>query len=127
MTVRAFLAHFAKLRRDVVRPVFEEVLPIFRSRGHGCEIHEEEFAARPGEASTEASIRLRLAPAGLNRPARAEEQRELSFSTRGARLKVAILNGEAPGGEADIGRIDNQRVEDEVLKLMAATVRPSRA
>ena len=127
MSARAFLARFAQLRREVVRPVFDEVLPILRGRGHLCEIHEEEFAARPGGVSTEASIRLRLAPAGLDRPARAEEQRELSFSTRSASRTVAILNDRVPGGSEDIGRIDNKRVEDEVLKLMAATVRPARA
>ena len=40
---------------------------------------------------------------------------------------VAILNGVAPGCCEEIGRIDNERVEDEVLKLMVATVRPGRA
>ena len=63
MSRRAFLARSAELRREVMRPVFEEVLPIFIGRGHACEIQEEEFAARPGGVSTEASIRLRLAPA----------------------------------------------------------------
>jgi hypothetical protein len=121
--MRVFLSRFAKLRREVVRPVFEEVLPILRSRGHSCEIHEEEFAARPDGHSTEASIRLRLAPAGLDRPARAEQHRELSFSTRGASRTVAILNDVAPGASEEIERIDNNRVEDEVLKLMAATGR----
>jgi hypothetical protein len=123
MSARAFLARFAQLRRDVVRPVFDEVLPILRGRGHLCEIHEEEFAARPGGVSTEASIRLRLAPAGLARPARADEHRELSFSTRSVSRTVTILNGAAPHGSEDIGRIDAERVEDEVLKLLAATVR----
>ena len=123
MSARAFLARFAQLRRDVVRPVFDEVLPILRGRGHLCEIHEEEFAARPGGVSTEASIRLRLAPAGLPRPASADEHRELSFSTRSVSRTVTILNGAAPHGSEDIGSIDAERVEDEVLKLLAATVR----
>jgi hypothetical protein len=119
---RAFLARFAALRRDVVRPVFEEVLPIFAGRGHACEIEEEEFAARPGAVSTEASIRLRLAPAGLQRSARADERRELSFTTRSLSRSVTIQNGAAPRGSEELGHIDAERVEDEVLKLLAATV-----
>ena len=111
MSRRAFFASFAKLRRDVVRPVFQEVLPILRSRGYRCEIHEEEFAARPGEGSTEASISLCL------------EHCELSFSTRGASRRIAIVNDDAaPRASVEIACIDNNRVEDEVLKLMAATV-----
>jgi hypothetical protein len=129
---RTFFERFAELRRTVVRPVFERAGAIFHERGHGFEIHEEEFAA--GASGHEASIRLRLTPAGMEEAAANDERRrELSFATRHYNRSVSIVNGAAPESGAmagaagchDIARIDRRFVEEEVLKLMAGLVRRS--
>lgn len=133
---KAFFDRFAELRRTVVRPVFERAGAIFHDRGHGFEIHEEEFAAAGagGGRSTEASIRLRLTPSGMEQAAANDERRrELSFTTRHYNRSVSITNGAVPesgamagaAGCQDIARIDRRFVEDEVVKLMAGLVRRS--
>jgi len=131
---KAFFERFAQLRRTVVRPVFEQAGAIFHDRGHGFEIDEEEFAAGAGGHSTEASIRLRLTPAGMEQAAANDERRrELSFTTRHYNRSISIANGAVPesgalagaAGCQDIARIDRRFVEEEVLKLMTGLLQRS--
>ena len=91
------MTRFEELRR-VVRPVLEAAGDVLRALGHGARISEEAFC-----------IALHLAPG-----------RSLSFSTRHVDRTVCIRNG----GEAvlPLQELDTQRVEEEVLKLMAAMV-----
>src|SRR5258708_12765992 len=60
----AFLAGFAELRGKVVRPVFESVGALLKSRGHDFAIREEEFVFEGGGKTIEAAISLRITPAG---------------------------------------------------------------
>ena len=125
-----FLEQFAGLRRDVVRPVFEAVGAVLTQRGHQFSIHEEQFtAAGAGKSSSEAAIVLRIMPAGMVKPAPADDDvRALSFTTRHYNKTISVRNGAVPyegAGKAAYApaRITRQLVEDEVLKLVAALVK----
>ncbi len=127
----AFLERFARLRREVVRPVFEAAGEILRCRGHAAIIREVEFDALDGKP-TEAMIELRVTPAGMEHAANADRHlQELSFSTRHYNRTVCITNGAVPQsgslagsqGAHMLGQIDAQLVEEELLKLMAGMVR----
>lgn len=127
----AFLEHFARLRRDVVRPVFEAAGEILRSRGHGLVIREVEFGVVEGKP-TEALIELRVIPAGMEHAASPDRHRqELSFNTRHYNRSVCIINGAVPQsgslagsqGTHALAQIDARLVEDELLKLMAGMLR----
>jgi hypothetical protein len=63
-----FLAGFAALRREVVRPVLEEAGALLAQRGHGFSIVEEEFAADAGGKVREARISFHIVPAGMATP-----------------------------------------------------------
>lgn len=125
-----FLQQFAELRRDVLRPVFEAAGAILRERGHESTIQEEEFTAQAAGKTDEAGIVFRIAPAGMEKAAPADDHlRALSFTTRHYNKTVSIRNGGVPyeGAAAKSGyalaRINAQLVEGEVLKLMTALVR----
>jgi hypothetical protein len=127
----AFLERFARLRREVVRPVFEAAGEILRSRGHGSLIREVEFNVSDGKP-TEALIALLVTPAGMENTASADRHRqELSFSTRHYSRIVCITNGAVPQsgslagshGTHTVAQINAQLVEEELLKLMAGMVR----
>ena len=128
----AFIAAFAGLRRDVVRPVFETVGTMLAGRGHAVEISEREFAAgAAGSAAREAEISLRIAPAGMAEPLHADgHERSLSITTRHYNKMVWISVGkplEAGGvagakGAYPLERVDRQLVEGEVVRLVAAVM-----
>ena len=127
----AFLEGFARLRREVVRPVFEAAGAILGERGHASVIREVEFGAADGKP-VEALIELRVTPAGMEGAASADQHLQaLSFSTRHYNRSVCITNGAVPQsgtlagsqGTCALAQIDAERVEDELLKLMAALVR----
>lgn len=124
-----FLAQFAELRRKVVRPVFEEAGAMLAERGHQFSIHEEEFVSAEAGKTSEASIVLRIAPAGTDQAARdAGDIRALAFTTRHYNKTISVRNGAMPyegagskSAYAPTG-ITTQLVEEEVLKLMTALV-----
>lgn len=128
-----FLAAFAGLRRDVVRPLFEAAGEVLKDRGHGFIIREQEFAAeKDGARGAEAAIGIRITPAGMEGAAANDEHlRELSFTTRHYNRTVSITNGAVPdsgkvagvNGARALAQIDARLVEEELLKLMAALVR----
>lgn len=126
----AFLARFAQLRREVVRPVFEAAGEVLRARGHGSVIREVEFAAEDGKP-IEALIELRVIPAGMEHASSADQHlQELSFSSRHYSRIVCVTNGAVPQsgslagsqGALTLAQISVQLVEDELLKLMAGMV-----
>ena len=124
-----FLTQFAELRRAVVRPVFEAVGGLLKERGHDFSIEEQEFAAQAGVKTSESGIDLRIAPAGMEKAAPADDDiRALSFTTRHYNKTISVRNGAVPyegAGKAAYApaRITEQLVEEEVLKLMAALVK----
>jgi hypothetical protein len=127
-----FLERFAELRRDVVRPVFAAVGKMLTERGHQFSIREGEYSSENGGKSTEAEIELRVAPAGMESAAAADDHlRVLSFSTRHYNKTVCVRNGADPRagelagakGAYALAQINTQLVEDEVLKLVASLVR----
>src|ERR1051326_4784258 len=63
-----FLARFAELRREVVRPVFEQAGAMLAGRGHAFAITEEEFGADATGRPREARISLSISPAGMAPP-----------------------------------------------------------
>jgi hypothetical protein len=129
-----FLTQFAALRREVVRPVFEQAGALLAERGHAFEITEEEFvAAAAGRAMREAGISLRIAPAGMAAQLHAgDHERSLSITTRHYNKTVWISAGRAleAGGIAGakgaypLERVDRQLVEDAVLKFVGAVMAP---
>jgi hypothetical protein len=128
----AFLAGFAQLRREVVRPVFEAAGEMLRARGHQVKIDEEEFVFEADGKTREAAIGLRITPAGMEGAAANDSHlRELTFSTRHYNRTVCIANGALPqsgslagaAGSYPLAQIDAQLVEDHLLKLVAALVR----
>ena len=129
-----FLTGFAELRRDVVRPVFEQAGALLAERGHAFEITEEEFAAgAAGHAPREAGISLRIAPAGMPGQLHAQDhERSLSITTRHYNKTVWINAGRAlaAGGIAGakgayaLKLVDRQLVEEAVLKFVGAVMAP---
>jgi hypothetical protein len=126
-----FLARFAKLRREVVRPVLEEAGALLAQRGHGFSIVEEEYAADAGGKVREAGISLHIAPAGMPAQLHAEDhERSLSITTRHYNKTVWVSGGRAlhSGGTAGakgayaIERIDRQLIEGEVVRLVGAVM-----
>lgn len=126
-----FLQRFSELRRDVVRPVFEAAGAVLRRRGHEFQIVEEEFRPQSGGKGAEAAIELRVVPEGLEKPPPAHDHlRALSFATWHYNKTISIRNGAAPheralsgaSGAVSLAAINAERVEDEVLKLMASIV-----
>ena len=127
-----FLQHFAELRRDVVRPVFEAAGALLHERGHEFSIIEEEYQLQGGGKSIEATIELRIAPFGMEKLPQAHDHlRALSFATRHYNKTVCITNGAVPqsgsiagaAGSYALSQIDAQLVEQELLKLVAALVK----
>jgi hypothetical protein len=126
-----FLARFAALRRDVVRPVFEEAGVLLAERGHAFEIWEAEFAADADGKVREAGISLHIAPAGMAAPLHAgDHERSLSITTRHYNKTVWISAGrplDAGGvagakGAYPLERVNRQLVEEEVVKLVGTVM-----
>jgi hypothetical protein len=126
-----FLAQFAELRRDVVRPVFEAAGKILAERGHKFSITEENFGVDGGSRVSEAGISIHIAPTGLDAQLHAEDHaRSLSFTTRHYNKTVWINAGKSldSGGTAGskgahpLERITRQFVEEAVLKFVAGVV-----
>ena len=92
----AFLAGFAELRAKLVRPVFEAAGALLKERGHDFAIREQEFVFEGEGKTSEASISLRITPAGMETAAQSDVHlRELSFSTRHYNKTVSVTNGVA--------------------------------
>jgi hypothetical protein len=128
----AFLAGFAELRGKLVRPMFESVGALLKSRGHDFAIHEAEFVFEGEGKTTEAAIGLRITPAGMEGATASDVHlRELSLSTRHYNKTVSVMNGAVPqsgsiagaAGSYALSQIDAHLVEQELLKLVAALVR----
>jgi len=126
-----FLARFARLRLEVVRPVLEDAGALLAQRGHGFSIVEEEYAADAGGKVREAGISLHIAPAGMPAQLHAEDhERSLSITTRHYNKTVWVSGGRAlhSGGTAGakgayaIERIDRQLIEAEVVRLVGAVM-----
>lgn len=124
-----FLADFAELRRNVIRPVFEAAGGMLEARGHRFSIVEQELV--PGTAGTinEAGITMRIVPSGT-KAALHEDRSSLSITTRHYNKTVWINSGEAQrsGGIAGaagafaLDKVTSQLVEDEVIAFVARVV-----
>lgn len=116
-----FIAQFAELRRNVVRPAFEVAAALLAQRGHMASITEHEFAVTEGGKASEASISLRVAPLGTKE----ENARTLSVSTRHYN-KTAWINAGKPlegaKGTYPLEKIDRQRVEEELLRFVGEII-----
>lgn len=124
----AFLTRFSELARSVVLPVFEAAGGILLRRGHEFRITQDRFATEGGGKTVEASIELRILPAGMDR-APDEERCALAFTTRHYSKTVSVRNGAVPyegaaGSKSvyPLDKIDQQLVEEEVLRLTRALV-----
>ena len=128
-----FLAKFAKLRCEIVRPVLEEAGALLAQRGHGFSIVEEEFAADAGSKVREASISFHIVPAGMATPLHAgDHEHSLSITTRHYNKTVWISAGKSldAGGVAGskgahpLSRVDRQLIEAEMVKFVGAVMAP---
>lgn len=126
-----FLARFAELRRDVVRPVFEAAGALLAARGHQFHISEDDFSTDSGGKVTEAGISIQFLPAGAQSPGPADEHaRSLTITTRHYNKTVWINAGVAmnAGGIAGskgaypLEKITRQLVEEELVKFVGAVV-----
>lgn len=127
----AFIAAFAELRRRVIWPVFKVAGEMLAQRGHGVAIDDEEFEVGAESGVREAAISLSIAPAGAAAPLHeGEHGRALRIATRHYNKTVSISVGrklDAGGlagakGAYPVGRVDQQLVEAEVLRLVAAVL-----
>ena len=124
-----FLQQFAALRRDVIRPVFEDAGAMLEARGHRHSITEQEFSAGSQGRITEAGISLRVVPAGTKAPLH-EDQRSLSIATRHYNKTVWINSGDAldAGGIAGakgahtLPKVTQQLIEEELLAFVARMI-----
>ena len=124
----AFLNAFADLRRNVIRPVFEQAGEVLKLRGHSFAVIQEEYACDAAGKTTEASISLRIKPSGSTRLD--DELPSLCIATRHYNKTVWINSGEAPraGGLAGaagafaLDKVTRQLVEDEMIAFVARVV-----
>jgi hypothetical protein len=124
-----FLTDFAGLRRELIRPVFEEAGAMLEERGHRYSIAEQEFLGGSEGRIAEAGITLRIVPSGTKAPLH-EDQRSLSITTRHYNKTVWIHSGEpqAQGGLAGgkdafpLEKVTRQLVEEELLAFVARVV-----
>ena len=122
-----FLAAFAELRRNVIRPVFEAAGALLEARGHRYSIVEQEFTAEG--RITEAGITLRVVPAGTKAGLH-EDQRSLAITTRHYNKTLWINSGESAGsgglagakGAYALEKMTRQLVEEEVIGFVARIV-----
>jgi len=116
-----FIAQFAELRRNVVRPAFEIAAALLAQRGHLASITEHEFAVTEEGKASEASISLRVAPLGT----REENARTLSVSTRHYN-KTAWINAGKPlegtKGTYPLDKIDRQRIDEELIRFVGEII-----
>lgn len=116
-----FVARFAELRRNVIRPAFEVAAALLAERGHTASITEHEFAVAEGSKVSEASIALRVATLGTKE----ENARALSVSTRHYNKSVLINAGkplEGAKGTYPLEQVDRQRIEEELLRFVGEIV-----
>jgi hypothetical protein len=127
-----FQEQFQALCRKVIRPVFESAGELLRARGHEFMIDEQPYAAQPGGKTQEASITMRIVPAGVDVPKQADGHLwSLSFTTRHYNRSVwmnggaALSAGGATGSNASfqLSQIDTDLVEGQVLALIAGIVK----
>lgn len=124
-----FLEEFAALRRDLIRPVFEAAGAMLEARGHRYSITEQEFTAGSEGRISEASISLRIVPAGSRVPLH-EDQRSLTIATRHYNKTVWINSGsaEAAGGIAGakgahtIDKVTRELIEAELIAFVARVI-----
>jgi hypothetical protein len=125
-----FLASFAELRREVVRPVFEAAGALLVARGHGFTISEQEYAVDAAGKVVEAGISLEILPAGMPAPAHADHTRSLSLTTRHYNKTVWISAGrplDAGGvagakGAYPLERISRDLIEVEVVRFVSGVM-----
>jgi hypothetical protein len=90
-------------------------------RGHLASISEQEFSVAEGSKVSEAWIALRIVAAG----AKEENARSLSISTRHYNKTVWINAGkplEGSKGTYPLEKVDQQRVEEELVGFVAGVV-----
>jgi hypothetical protein len=112
-----FVAQFAELRRNVIRPAFELAAALLTERGHVAGITEQEFAVAEDGKVSEARIGLRIVAAGTKE----ENARTLSVSTRHYNKTVWIDAGkplEGTKGTYPLEKIDRQRIEEELVRFV---------
>lgn len=123
---------FRELCRDVIRPVFESAGALLRSRGHEFSIVEEPFGVPEAGKAVEASITMRIVPAGASLPQQADGHLwSLSFTTRQYNRSVWMNGGaalNAGGAQAanaayQIAQINTELVENQLLALIAGIVK----
>ena len=129
-----FLASFAELRREVVRPVLEQAGALLAQRGHGFSIVEEEFAADAAGKVREARISFHIVPAGMATPLhQGTHEHSFSLTTRHYNKTVWISAGKAmdAGGVAGskgahaLARVDRPLIEAELVKFVGAVMAPA--
>lgn len=129
----AFLDEFARVKRSVVRPIFEQVGAVLRARGHDFTILEDEYALDQGGKTTEATISIRILPARPEGSATGPDQHSsLAFATRHYNKVVEIHGGSeasrsgisaGPRGEYQLAQITVGLVRNELLKVVAEIAR----
>jgi hypothetical protein len=123
---------FRALCRDVIRPVFESAGALLHSRGHEFSIVEEPFGAPVDGKAVEASITMRIVPAGARLPQQADGHLwSLSFTTRQYNRSVWMNGGaalNAGGAQAanaayQLSQVSTELVENQLLALLAGIVK----
>lgn len=127
-----FKKEFARLRVNVIRPVFEAAGAILKARGHDFSISEGEHAVDPGGKITEADISIQVMPAGMEESPQANVQfPSLSIATRHYNKTVCIRGsnaapqpaaGASSRGDYQLAQIDAELVQVELMKLIAGIV-----
>jgi hypothetical protein len=128
----SFTEGFTQLRRDVIRPVFEQMGNLLRQKGHDFSIEEEDFAIGQDGKGTDARISIYIILSGIKGTPYAKDQLpSLSFiATRytmtvwlhGSNVLPDAGGSAGPRGDYQITQITRDLVESELVNLIAEIV-----
>ena len=130
----AFLKGFKRLRKEIIRPVMEDIGNHLKTQGHDYRISEEEESVDSEGRTRDAKITMSIFPAGVERAAYTTENTPSVsfFATRYKKKIWAHRSNMMPGrggraggcGEFNSEAMTSDVVEREVLRVLREIFEP---
>jgi len=133
-----FLNEFKLLRREIIRPVMEDIGNELRTRGHEYGISEAEELVHPKSGTQHANITMKIIPAGFDWSAYTSFQQtpSISFFALKHDKKICVwgsnmmpgrgrIGSAGPRGEFSVKEITNDVIEQEVLRVLEEIFNPT--